>query len=168
MVYALISTKPMDPNTALIEAAKNGDCAAAQEALRRNADANAMIDGWTPLFWAAQEGHTEIVDLLLAAGANVNVSDPGGFTPLKQAVSESHLDVLERLLLRGADVNWRCASDGGCTSLHTAAAYGLTECIRILLLYGAARDALNDRAQTPYDTAIECGESEAAALLRCE
>jgi len=91
----------MQPNIALNEAAKHGDLKAAEDALRRGADPNAVIENWTPLFWAAQEGHTEIVDLLLDAGADVNFSDPDGFTPLKQAIGESHLDTAERLLLSG-------------------------------------------------------------------
>ena len=156
----------MNANIALFEAAKHGDREAAEDALRRGADTNAVIENWTPLFWAAQEGHTEIVDLLLDAGANVNFSDPGGFTPLKQAVGEARIATVEHLLLRGADVSRRCKSDGGCTVLHTAAAYGHLDCIRLLLLYGADPKARNDDNQTPYDTAIDCDESEAAAVLR--
>src|SRR3954469_18965541 len=101
----------MHPNLALIEAAKHGDCEAAEDALRRGADANAVTARWTPLFWAAQEGRTEIAALLLSAGAHVNFTDPGG----SQAVGESHLDTVELLLLRGADISHRCVSDGGCT-----------------------------------------------------
>ena len=32
-------------------------------------------DGWTPLYWAAQEGHAEVVKLLLKAGADVTEMD---------------------------------------------------------------------------------------------
>lgn len=156
----------MPPNLALIDTAKYGELAGVADALRRGADANTVVDHWTPLMWAAQEGHTEIVRLLLDAGANVNFADPGGFTPLKQAIGDSHLDTAEHLLLRGANVGHRCSSDGGCTVLHTAGAYGRVECIRLLLLYGADLRALNDRGQTPYDTAVEWEESDAAALLR--
>jgi ankyrin repeat protein len=75
----------------------HGDHEAAQDALRRGADADATYDSRPALFWAAQEGHTSIVDLLLDAGANVNLADPEGFTPLKQAIGESHLDTAEHL-----------------------------------------------------------------------
>lgn len=156
----------MHPDTALIEAVMNGDLETAEEALRRGADSNVTYRDWPVLFWAAQEGHTSIVRLLIDAGANVNRADPDGFTPLKQAIGEGHLDTAELLLLRGADFGYRCHSDGGSTVLHTAAAYGLLDCIRLLLLHGADRNALNDDNQTPYDTAIECDQPEAAALLK--
>lgn len=156
----------MPPNLALIEAAKHGDRESALNALRLGAGANTVTGRWTPLFWAAQEGHTEIVDLLLDAGADVNFTDCEGFTPLKQAVGGAHLDTVEHLLLRGADIHHRCISDGGSTVLHTAAAYGRVDCIRLLLLYGADTKTTNDDGQTPYDTAIECAEPDAAALLQ--
>jgi ankyrin repeat protein len=163
----------MDPNHELIEASKYGDLETAANALSRGAEANAVIEGRTPLWWAAQEGHIEIVDLLLKTGANVNFSDPEGFTTLRQAmwidpddVEDTHLATFEHLLLHGADVNLRCATDGGCTVLHVAAAFGRLEFIRLLLHYGANPATLNDDGQTPYDTAIECGEMEAAHLLQ--
>jgi uncharacterized protein len=150
----------------LIEAAMHGDRDMAQDALRRGADANANYRGWPALFWAAQEGHTPIVSLLLDAGANVHFADTGGFTPLKQAIGESHLDTAALLLLRGADIGYRCHSDSGTTVLHTAAAYGLLDCIRLLLRHGADRNAVDDDNKTPYDAAIEYGQLEAAALLQ--
>lgn len=161
----MILRESHSPNNALVEAAMHGDIEAAREALRRGADPNATLKGSSALFWAAQEGHTPIVALLLDSGANVNLADSGGFTPLKQAIGESHLDTAELLLLLGADVGYRCHSDGGCTVLHTAAGYGLIDCIHLLLRHGADPRALNDENQTPRDSAIECEEMEAAALL---
>ena len=32
-------------------------------------------DGWTPLMWASRNGRTETVNVLLAAGANVDLQD---------------------------------------------------------------------------------------------
>jgi ankyrin repeat protein len=158
----------MDANLSLLEASMHGDYDVASEALRHGADPNAVLDGHTPLCWASQEGHTDVVRLLLDAGAEVNFSDPLGFTPLFKSIGDPHLDTAELLLLRGADVDHRCRSSEGCTVLHIAAAFGRLECISLLLLYGAKRSALNDRDQTPYHTAIECHEFEAAALLELD
>ena len=150
----------------LVRAAQFGDLETVSELLARGSDPNVPVEGTTALWWAAQEGHTEVVDALLEAGADVDFVDRNGSTPLKQAVGERHTDIAERLLLRGADFHHRFPSDGGCMVLHTAAAYGRMECIRLLLLYGADPCAKNDDGQTPYDTAIECGETEAAEVLR--
>lgn len=43
------------------------------------ADVNqAEADGWTPLLFAANTGHTQVVSVLLESGANVNVRASSG------------------------------------------------------------------------------------------
>ena len=53
-----------------------------------------MIDGATPLYVAAQNGHTEIAQLLIDKGANVNQADNDGATPLclqhKMVIQQQH------------------------------------------------------------------------------
>ena len=39
-------------------------------------------NGQTAVFMAAAEGHTDVVKLLVTAGANINVKDASGLTPL--------------------------------------------------------------------------------------
>jgi len=52
------------------------------------ADVNAAEkDGWTALHWAAMEGHTDVVRLLLQNGANVEAVTERGLTPLRSATS---------------------------------------------------------------------------------
>ncbi|HWE92898.1 MAG TPA: ankyrin repeat domain-containing protein [Tepidisphaeraceae bacterium] len=52
----------------------------------------------------------ETVDLLVAAGANVNAVNEAGFTPLSWAVHRSRPEVVDALLAHGADVNTRDAN----------------------------------------------------------
>ena len=47
--------------------------------------------GWTPLICACFNGHTPIVKLLLAAGADVNAKDGAGRTPLRVAIGQRAL-----------------------------------------------------------------------------
>ena len=77
------------------------ECASLSDGNKANKDGN------TPLFWASDKGHSEVVKLLLAApGIHVNRANKEGNTPLHFASKEGHVEV-EKLLLRvpGIDVN---------------------------------------------------------------
>lgn len=77
--------------TALIPAADRGHVEVVRELLRTRIDVNHVNDlGWTALLEAVILGdggarHTEIVRLLLAAGANPTIGDRAGVTPLAHA-----------------------------------------------------------------------------------
>lgn len=58
----------------------------------------------TPLHDACSWGHTAVVEVLLAAGADPNAPNNVGFTPLHLAALEGRLDTLRALLRRGASV----------------------------------------------------------------
>ncbi|MEE9354090.1 MAG: ankyrin repeat domain-containing protein [Methylococcaceae bacterium] len=53
---------------------------------------------------AAGSGHTEIVQMLLRAGADVNITG-GGSTALMWAAQKGHAEVVRMLLEAGANVN---------------------------------------------------------------
>ncbi|KAF9578953.1 phosphate system positive regulatory protein pho81, partial [Lunasporangiospora selenospora] len=59
---------------------------------------------WTPLFYAASEGHVDCVKILLEVGCNVNVVDEHGKTPIYYAASEGHADCVELLVEAGGKV----------------------------------------------------------------
>jgi hypothetical protein len=59
----------------------------------------------TPLCSAAQEGHINIVGMLLSHGAHVDGNDGSIMTPLMLASREGHAEIVEILLKAGADVN---------------------------------------------------------------
>jgi ankyrin repeat protein len=62
--------------------------------------------GQTALMWAAAEGHTEVVELLIQAGGDIHATLPdSGFTALFFAAREGRTDVVRTLLKAGADVN---------------------------------------------------------------
>ena len=85
----------------------------------------------------AEEGYTEIVEMLLTKGADVNARDEGGWTALKRAAGQGHTEIVEMLLAKGADVNAK-DEDGG-TALIEAAQKGHTKIFSLLKQAGAKK-----------------------------
>jgi len=61
--------------------------------------------GMTPLLYAAREGHTPIVTLLLAARAAIDQGESNGVHPLLMAIMNDHPDTARYLIEHGANVN---------------------------------------------------------------
>jgi ankyrin repeat protein len=61
--------------------------------------------GLTPLLYAAREGCTECVRLLIEAGADLNKTDPENVSPLVMAGLNAKWDSMKLLIEAGADVN---------------------------------------------------------------
>jgi ankyrin repeat protein len=115
-----------DGETALHLVARSGNVEAAKLLLKAgaNVDAVEQFGGQTPLMWAAARRHPQMVELLLANGADVNARgavrdykrvataesraaprDRGGFTPLMYAARGNCGECVEALLKHKADVN---------------------------------------------------------------
>lgn len=59
---------------------------------------------WTPLHHACYNGHLDITELLVKAGAAVNAPAIGNATPLMRAIEACRLDMVYFLITAGADV----------------------------------------------------------------
>jgi uncharacterized protein len=97
--------------------------------------AAADAQGCTALLRAAGGGHSDLVALLLAAGADPSLTARTGASPLSAAVSMRHPEIVQRLLNAGAAVDQ--ALPGGVTPLMVAAALGLPDMCSRLLAAGA-------------------------------
>ena len=113
--------------TPLMAAARSGSVPAVRLLLARGVDVNAAeaFQKTTALMWASGEGHTEVVDLLLEAGADPNrqahvtslterhnADHPtGGFTALMLAARNGDEASVRRLVARGANVNLENGDD---------------------------------------------------------
>ena len=73
--------------------------------ISKGADINrTCMTGKTPLLFAAEKGHTEMVRLLHAKGSDIHVHSRNGGTPLMWASSCGHADTVRFLLEKGARV----------------------------------------------------------------
>jgi hypothetical protein len=89
----------------------------------------------TPLHAAAENGHAEMIQLLLSKGADVNARTASGYTPLHLAAKNGHGLCARILLDAGANVN--AQSDNGETPLYLAAGNGHGEMVQLLVARGA-------------------------------
>lgn len=82
------------------------------------------ISGWTPLNHAPQRGDSDMVKLLLAANAKVDLASKSGTTALITAVKHGHREAVKLLLAANAEINtndndgttaitWATKSGGG-------------------------------------------------------
>ncbi|RFU31943.1 hypothetical protein B7463_g4441, partial [Scytalidium lignicola] len=94
------------------------------------------MSSWkSPLHISVENGHTNIVKLLLCQGADINQCDGEGYTPLHLATQCNNLDTMRLLLNHNADVDAQDSS--GWSPLYHAAASGFEEGVKLLILYGA-------------------------------
>src|SRR5207245_1264116 len=106
--------------------------------------------------------HTEIVNLLLDRGADVNGRGVAGYTPLMAVVQRYRPNLVKLLLERGADPNQE--GDYGHLALDFAANLGQTEVINLLLDHGA--DVNGGSRMIPLITAIcTAGWTEVVKLI---
>ncbi|MEW9521400.1 ankyrin repeat domain-containing protein [Streptomyces tubercidicus] len=139
--------------------------------LRQGASPSAPeADGETPLYLAAVGGQSEIVRLLLEAGATPDTEsrgEPGSAgLPLCAAACWDHAETVRALLAHGADPNLREDDGTSFTPLMWAAANGHHRTAR-LLLEGRADPDAGHGGRTPLMAAAERGSiAVVRALLR--
>lgn len=98
---------PLTPEGQLLAAAMQGDIITLQAALEAGASPNTRqpltLAGWTVLCCAVLSGKSEVVELLLSAGAEVNDQCLDGTTALHKACLWGHVTITASLLAHGAD-----------------------------------------------------------------
>ena len=118
--------------TALIAAVSHSLLPVVNVLLQHHADANAADNsGWAPLHYAAYFGAgSEVMDALVAGGADVNLRNDRGITPLYFATAAAHDVQVASLLAHGADRE--IASNAGFTPLRLANTKGFTAIAALL------------------------------------
>jgi ankyrin repeat protein len=123
-------------------------------------------DGFTPLHIASMHGHTDMVRLLLDAGAWINVvSRTRGLTPLHLAC-QNHCTEVAKLLLQSGDCDLDIPDSRGNTALHYASIIGNTRLVELILKHSPILDMKNSSGKTPLDEAEEKMALTIVRLLR--
>ena len=145
------------PAQEIIEAARSGDLAKVKELAAANPGVvNAKDpDGRTPLHWACRGVHLEVLEFLLARGADGNTGDRNGASPLHWATMAGHASMVKLLLDHGADPSARDAN--GDTPLNLAASQGFRETVDLLLDREAQMDTSAGKALVLLQAAARQG-----------
>ena len=121
--------------------------------------------GYTPLAWAARNGHDKMVIMLLGwEMINPDKPDSSGYTPLSHAAGRGHEAVVKILLGRG-EVNPHRPNNHGLTPLSCAAHSGHEGVVKILLELEVNPDQANCVGVTPLSGAARNGHEGVVKML---
>jgi ankyrin repeat protein len=112
---------------------------------------------------AAYKGHTEIVKLLLKAGAKVDAWVGRAGTALLAAANRGHGIIVKDLLDYGTDPNERIFDNG--TAIAQAAQHGHTEVVHLLLIGGADPYQNSGKRGNALSLAVEAGNQATCCAI---
>lgn len=142
--------------------AADGNEGVANALLQRGAITDMLSKGYTPLTWAAQEGHEVLVKVLAAHKADIDVASEYKITPLFNSSGEGNLSMVRLLLDLGADVNH--VEPVG-TALHNACAYSNYKVVTELVERGADTNVKDGEGRVPLSIAAQKGDFNVAKYL---
>ncbi|XP_040923217.1 ankyrin repeat and SOCS box protein 3 isoform X2 [Toxotes jaculatrix] len=119
----------------------------------------------SPLFVAAQYGQQECLEILVNAGANVNIQAADLATPLLIASQEGHQACVDFLVDHGADPNINCSNDWPQLPIHAAAEFGHIGVLRRLIAVTDCDCGHIDGMVSPLYVAIYSRQSKCVELL---
>lgn len=119
--------------------------------------------GWTALIWAARNGRTDLVSLLLDAGADVNAITKDGFTALVHSIDNGYQETARLLLERGANPN--LAEDGCSPALAIAARLGFIGLVQEILNRGGIFNRVDNWGHTALENSVANNQPDVLRLL---
>ncbi|XP_056153973.1 histone-lysine N-methyltransferase EHMT2 [Lampris incognitus] len=115
-------------------------------------DINAQDSGgWTPIIWAAEHKHLDVIRALLNRGADVTIKDKEMNVCLHWASFAGSVDIAELVLNAGCSLS--SVNIHGDTPLHIASREGFLDCVTLFLSRGGDIDIMNREGDTPLTLA---------------
>ena len=121
-------------NTGLCAAVKHNNSLAVKLAIKLAANPNTTDNGtppYTVLQHAVFNKNSDIINILIEAGANVNLAQPQTEPPLLTAIRTNFIEAARLLIEKGADVNakgWY-----GIQPIHLASSISSVELVKLLI-----------------------------------
>ncbi len=150
--------------SSLPQMAKEGDVDAVQGVVDSNVNLEEITEqNTTVLYEAVDAGHTEVVEVLLKAGANPDAVDTDdNWTPLIAAAHSGHSAIAKRLI--GYKANLNAKNKAGENALMYAAKRGSVSIVGSLIQAGAELNAKNTQGMTALMIALGPYGSDKIAL----
>lgn len=166
-----IEARNVDGINALVYAVSLNDEEMVKFLLEKGADANTVCEienehiymPPTPLMNAVYNGNTNIINMLLENGADINYTTDE-MTPLIYAAYKGNTNIINTLLENGADINY--TNYYGMTALMYAASYNQFEAVKILLENNADTSITDEDGYTALDLAKSEDYKDIVELLK--
>jgi E3 ubiquitin-protein ligase mind-bomb len=160
-----------DVNEELVKFAANGDAQKCEEVLKQSntsgagigPDVNGVFAGHTALQAASQNGHLEVITVLLRFHADVEIEDKDGDRAVHHAAFGDEPAVVQLLAHAGADLNAR--NKRRQTALHIGVNKGHLGVVKMLLDLGCHPSLQDLEGDTPLHDAISKKRDDMLTLL---
>lgn len=153
-----------DVNEELVKAAANGDNQKVEEILQRSeVDVNGVFAGHTALQAASQNGHVELVKILIKHNVDMEIEDKDGDRAVHHAAFGDEPEVIKLLQRGGADLNAR--NKRRQTPLHIGVNKGHIGVVKVLLDLGCHPSLQDSEGDTPLHDAISKKRDDILTLL---
>src|SRR5688572_17112207 len=152
--------------SSLMKAVQHNDPAAVKRLIAEGVNVSELdANGDAPLVMAAYKGYTEVVRLLLEAGADVAAVDPGMKATAIHAAANARRPRSAKLLIQyGIDIDKQGPTNGD-TALHDAIWQNNVETAEVLITAGANLTLKSHSGETPIQFAKSHKRKENTAAI---